>query len=833
MKMEKLQCFLVFIILLLASSNQIIGQDNWECLSPCKCKWVSGKKTAECIRQNLDQIPSFLSSEIQYLDLTDNSIVHLHEFAFSQVNLVNLQKLTLKQCDIETIDRKAFTGLKIVIEIDLSGNSLRFIEPGTFFETHRLRVLLLNENYLESLENGLFDNLTYLQKVDLSRNRIKAVGEESFQNLPGLQTLLLNGNNITDLKLATFEKLPKLGSLELDNNPWNCNCFLKELRDWTIKRKLYTKQTTCQHPSYLYGKKWDEVSSDEFACQPKIQNIIPSSRQLQVESGESVRLDCLAVGIPQPQIHWIHRSRILNNSTRRHHSSANNGGAVEPLGYILMENTSGGGWVNLTVPNVTTSDRGEYICIAQSPGGSVEANVTLAISGDIFSGGDEEGGSSHYKISLPLASGLGVALLFLLLLIIALCLYYCRRRRQALPDEKFNHLGSDSGGGGNNDSMDQQQGFAELEKSLITTVNPIGGEPTTSIVMKPVRRYDTPSITSHGTEMTELNRTLLDNDSFFTDGVGRMIANGIGDINNHDDDDEEEDRINDATLELENVFHGTSPYLLGNNSFSSRQYPPDLLAFHGGGGGGRGVSPTSLASTAPDNSRLLNHYGQFNATLSSPSPQYYTVGGSGFKTLPHNKSGTPYSTTGGGSIIPALSRQGYVTIPRRPRAPSWSSGPPISPPLDIDIIEQPVYDNLGRRTTADGSSAISLNKTPELRDGCSRNFSISPSTILNNSIQQNTNNNNNVIANNNINSNDVDNVNCNNDNMTSFDRSAPEGAAECSLQLVDDVENYQPQETTKHNKVEKKVPPRPPPKPKKKHLNGPLYEDEDEDGTEV
>ncbi|XP_051172531.1 uncharacterized protein LOC127288873 [Leptopilina boulardi] len=834
--MKNLQCLLVSVILLLVSKD-VVGQDNWECLSPCKCKWVSGKKTAECIRQNLVEIPSFLSSEIQYLDLTDNSIVQLHNFSFSKVNLVNLQKLTLKQCDIETIETEAFKGLKIVIEIDLSGNSLKYIYPGTFFETHRLRVLLLNENYLESLENCLFDNLTYLQKVDLSRNRIQTIGEKSFQNLPGLQTLLLNGNNITDLKLITFDKLPKLGSLELDNNPWNCNCFLKELRDWTIKRKLYTKQTTCQHPSYLYGKKWDEVSSDEFACQPRIQTIVPSSRQVHVESGESVRFDCLAVGIPQPRIHWIHRSRILNNSTRRHHSSSTtpNSGA-ETLGYTVTENIDSSGWVNLTVPNVTAADRGEYVCIAQSPGGSVEANVTLVISGDIFN--DEEGGSSHHIISLPLALGLSVALLFFLLMMIALCLFYCRRRQSMLlPDKKIHHEGT--GSVDHNDSLDQQ-GFGELEKSLITSVNPVGGELTTSIVMKPIRRYDTPSITSHGTEMTELNRTLLDNDSIFAEGVGRMIANGIGDINIQDED-EEDDRIR-VTPELESgsAFHGTSHY--GNNSFNNRQYPPDLLAFHGG----RGSSPTSQASTAPDNSRLLNQYlfSQFGGPTSSPQ---YTCGGSGngFKTLPHNRSGTPYSSSAGAgnsSIIPALSRQGYVTIPRRPRAPSWSSGPPISP-IDIDNEVEPVYDNLGKRTTADGSSAISLNKTPEipgfnsLRDGCSRNLTISPSPVLNNTIQynmHNANTNNNIITNNNNqNNSDNDNVTFNNDNVITFDRSAPEGAAECSMHLTDTAENYQHQQQIEHNKVEKKIPPRPPPKPKKKHLNGPLYEDEDEDGTEV
>lgn len=515
-KMRNLQCLLVYILLLFAMLTKEIvdGQENWECLSPCKCKWVSGKKTAECIRQNLIQIPNFLSSEIQYLDLTDNSIIHLHEFAFSQVNLVNLQKLTLKQCDIETIDKKAFKGLKIVIEIDLTGNNLKYIYPGTFLETHRLRVLLLNENYLETLENGLFDNLTYLQKVDLSSNRIQKIGENSFQNLPGLQTLLLNDNNITDMKLVTFQKLPKLGSLELHKNPWNCNCFLKELRDWTIKRKLYTKQTTCKYPSHLHGKKWDEVSSDEFACQPKIETIIPSSKTVQVEIGESIKLNCLAMGIPRPRVHWIHRSRILNNSTKRHNSGSTitPNSVVETLGYLVTENIgSNSGWVNLTVPNVTTIDKGEYVCIAQSPGGSVEANVTVFIIGD--ESNDGEGSSGHKIISLPLALGLGVALLLFILVIITLCLFYCRKRQAIiLPDKKGHNESTDNGD--DNDSLDQQ-GFGEIEKSLITSVNPIGGEVTTSIVMKPIRRYDTPSITSHGTEMTELNRTLLDNVSIF------------------------------------------------------------------------------------------------------------------------------------------------------------------------------------------------------------------------------------------------------------------------------------------------------------------------------
>jgi hypothetical protein len=54
-----------------------------------------------------------------------------------------------------------------------------------------------------------------------------------------------------------------------------------------------------------------------------------------------------------------------------------------------------------------------------------------------------------------------------------------------------------------------------------------------------------------------------------------------------------------------------------------------------------------------------------------------------------------------GSLPIVTSRQGYVTIPRRPRAPSWAAPPRMGDPL---LKMDPIYDNLGRRTTVDGSS---------------------------------------------------------------------------------------------------------------------------------
>ncbi|KZC14383.1 Reticulon-4 receptor [Dufourea novaeangliae] len=736
--------------LLLYSTLMVVvcwSQQDWtQCAASCKCTWSQGKKTAECANQNLTYIPRGLSTEIQTIYLTGNRITHLIYDSFSRVQLVNLHKLVLKNCEIESIDTDAFNGLKIVIEIDLSANNIRTLYPGTFNETQRLRVLNLNDNKLKVLENGLFRDLIYLQTVTLSNNELERIEEKTFRNLPGLQVLTLHSNNLSTLKVQSFEFLPKLGSLELNNNPWNCNCHLKRFRDWAIERKLYTKPTTCQQPAALVGKMWDEISSDEFACRPDI-SIGP---YMKIEIGKgNVTFWCQASGIPRPQLSWIHRSRILSNTTRRHNGERT---------YILKSSHD---WLNLTIPDVTPSDKGDYVCLAKSPGGNTEKNVTLAIAGDATSGQDG-------IISLPLVLGLGVTTLLLLIVTGSLSVCYCRRRRTR-HDEKSLEAASM-----------EHHGLGEQEKSLITTINP---------VVKPPRRYEAPSVTSHGTEMTELNPDGIGG------GVGGGVIGGVG-------DDEREER---ATPELES---GTGTLCRGGGG-SYRQYPPDLLAFSGG----RGASPTSQASTAPDNTRLPSQHTATPTTTAaygSPSNQYPAA----FKTLPHNRSVTPYGVTASSTIAPVMPRHGYVTIPRRPRAPSWSSGPPTSP---TDGLE-PVYDNLGLRTTADGSSVLSLNKSPEpLASMRNRPLPGTPSSHYG-TIQRSTPN---ILA------------------SSPLDRSAPEGAAEWPTKLADEstdsnhILGQQPQQQSSSNTLGRKVPPRPPPKPKKKSANGPLYEDEGEDGTEV
>lgn len=111
------------------------------------------------------------------------------------------------------------------------------------------------------------------------------------------------------------------------------------------------------------------------------------------------------------------------------------------------------------------------------------------------------------------------------------------------------------------------------------------------------------------------------------------------------------------------------------------------------------VSPAgSSASTAPDHSRLPPPHGP-TSPLHSPLYENSAL----YRTLPYSRSQSPFTSPLGGPVVTARPG-GYVTIPRRPRA-SWSAAPPGTP-----LTAEPVYDNLGLRTTATGSSVLSLNR---------------------------------------------------------------------------------------------------------------------------
>lgn len=817
---------------------------DWSnCPQFCKCKWISGRKAAECTNSSLSTVPDGLSSEIQILDLTGSLLRELPKDAFRLVNLINLHKLFLRDCGIEDLHKEAFRGLAILIELDLSGNRIHTLHPGTFRENVRLRILSLSRNPIQKLDDGLFSNLTFLQTVELSGCQLSHVGRKTFVNVPHLKMLALDGNNLTTMKVETLESLHMLGGLVLHNNPWNCDCHLQEFRDWTISLKLYAQPTACSEPPLLHGKLWSELSSDDLACKPQI-IYPPSGRSIEVDGG-NVTLACRVMGNPIPEVHWVFNSRIIGNYSRRTYGDQR---------YIVTDSISSTRWVNLTVTNVRNQDRGDYTCVAKSNGGVDERNVTLIVHYQ-RGGIGAVGGRGTMAEAWPLILGLVIGVIFLIAVILLITFCYCRHRGNNNKNCNTKKVPSDGMLSSNGD-ISGYAGHSEQEKSLLTKVNP---------VQKPPRRHERPSVTSSGTELTEMKCNLLDNGSVFLSG-GSIVGS--------------EDRLEDRSLDsLDTIPQQHSQDGLDvepGQPETARTYPPDLLTFPSRG---NQVSPAgSTASTAPDSTRLPAQHGPQSPVH---SPVYHPHPGmSG--TLPYSRSASPFTPV-------VLPRQGYVTIPRRPRVPSWSSAPTPTPMGGDPLFKfEPVYDNLGPRTTADGSSVLSLNKslsadpanqipasirsrplppTPSYYNNPLPAYyapieeqEVQPSPVMTRanpgargSMRRSTPN---------INitpsphpspaptTSKTPKAEKTNDSSAGrqrdswIERSAPEGA---SLKRREE----DPGTASKRNSFvgsppgsvlpsghsrEIKVPPKPPPKPKKKSIEtvtGPLFEDEGEDGTEV
>ena len=100
---------------------------------------------------------------------------------------------------------------------------------------------------------------------------------------------------------------------QLHSNPWNCDCHLKNFRDWVVFRGLYTYPTSCAEPERLADKLWQDVDPKDFACKPEIR--IPQAVVFS-QPGANVTLSCFIIGNPMPDAKWVLK---VQNSYNMYH----------------------------------------------------------------------------------------------------------------------------------------------------------------------------------------------------------------------------------------------------------------------------------------------------------------------------------------------------------------------------------------------------------------------------------------------------------------------------------------------------------------------------------
>ncbi|KAH8387718.1 hypothetical protein KR093_009086, partial [Drosophila rubida] len=768
MKLPLLTVVLAQLALLLLLTEATAGNAHRDWIqncSNCHCHWNSGKKSADCKGKKLTKIPQNMSNEMQVIDFSQNQMAELRSEEFQLAGLQNLHKLYLRNCTIQEVNRDAFRGLTILIELDMSNNQIRELHPNTFKSLEKLRNVIVNNNEIEVLESGLFTKLHFLSRVEFNNNRLKQVQLNVFGRLELLKIISLEGNQLTHLSKETFADLPKLNYLSLQGNAWNCSCDLQEFRDFTIANRLYTPPTDCQEPAQLRGKLWSEVASENFACRPRLLGVVRN--YVEDNNQENITLPCRFTGSPLPNVTWIYNKRPLNPAANDAHLRIqNNIGQLndqQQLAKIIVS--------ELRIYNVRASDKGIYTCVADNRGGKADAEYQLVINGDRMAiTGNSDGHSLGMSGAIGASTSDQQTSLFLFICVIATTVlvvliflvlglfWYCRHIKTYQKDNTIGDgLISCKVDKTHNSSMLEGSVIMEMQKSLLNEVNP---------VEKPPRRTDIESVDG-GDDGHEIKKTLLDETAYA----------------NHSRDDETHSVALSDTTTTPRSRHTYVDDTYGNS------LPPDLLAFPAR------VPPTSPSmqssqSNIPD--QVL--YGiRSPPPLTSPVYAHMTPHGiygtttiaaathNGFMTLQHPKSrnlaliATANSRhqlqqqqqaqqqaqhqqqqqllhqhqSAASPFLPApvvyspatavVMKQGYMTIPRKPRVPSWApstSGAaaaaaaaatqlsefqsPTSPnpsetgtATTAELQAEPVYDNLGLRTTAGGNSTLNLHKAQQ------------------------------------------------------------------------------------------------------------------------
>ncbi|XP_070610962.1 leucine-rich repeat and transmembrane domain-containing protein 2 [Erythrolamprus reginae] len=209
------------------------------CPSSCKCN--SGSLEVDCSGLGLSSIPLDIPTSTRTFLFLNNQLSTLSEQAFS--NLSALQRL------------------------DLSNNFLDQLPENVFRDLVNLTELQLRNNSIRSLDKDLLQNTNLLHQLDLSINGLAQIPSGIFDDLPSLRWLSLRSNRLQNLDRVTFEPLISLQQLHVGDNPWECDCNLRDFKywmEWFSYRGGKIDQLACTLPKELRGKDMRLVPMEMF-----------------------------------------------------------------------------------------------------------------------------------------------------------------------------------------------------------------------------------------------------------------------------------------------------------------------------------------------------------------------------------------------------------------------------------------------------------------------------------------------------------------------------------------------------------------------------------------
>ncbi|XP_045481421.1 leucine-rich repeat-containing protein 15-like [Harmonia axyridis] len=183
----------------------------------------------------------------EVMNTTDSLIIGSDDMELSLLKnsflgLEVLKILELKNLHVKLFKRELLSGMPNLKELVLTGN-ITELEFDSFLEVYQLNKLILSNCQIQNISMDTFVGLEELEYLDLSNNKLEYLPPNVFDELTSLKELYLNDNKLVELPRDVFARIhPKL--LRLNKNPWHCSCQMSEWKPMIVNK---LKRKTMKH----------------------------------------------------------------------------------------------------------------------------------------------------------------------------------------------------------------------------------------------------------------------------------------------------------------------------------------------------------------------------------------------------------------------------------------------------------------------------------------------------------------------------------------------------------------------------------------------------------
>lgn len=191
-------------------------------------------------------------TEVLYIGSDDVPLEFNTEKPFENLN--SLIYMEIPNLNVPMLNDNAFTSLNSLEILKIKSGNIPFIEFDTFSQLLNLKELHMSNCQIQEMSMDTFFGAKKLEIIDLSHNQLKEVPPGLFDDQHDLKEIYLNDNLLKALPSDIF-KLNSLKMIQLLNNPWECNCDMRQWRQGlTNKLRLRKVENKCSENASKHSK---------------------------------------------------------------------------------------------------------------------------------------------------------------------------------------------------------------------------------------------------------------------------------------------------------------------------------------------------------------------------------------------------------------------------------------------------------------------------------------------------------------------------------------------------------------------------------------------------